>query len=102
MVEAHWRKAANLTPPLFLPEAPAFEGRTRESRNFTERLCLFSCRRQNHYALAPIMSRWSTSQGVVLTGYHPSSGSRRRRCLQDGQEAPGADAEENAEASPLR
>ncbi|XP_070589593.1 rho GTPase-activating protein 18 isoform X2 [Erythrolamprus reginae] len=46
------------------------------------------------------MSRWSGSQGVVLTGYHPNNGSHRRRCLQDGQEAPGADAEENAEASP--
>ncbi|XP_026561270.1 rho GTPase-activating protein 18 [Pseudonaja textilis] len=47
------------------------------------------------------MSRWSASQGVVLTAYHPSSGSRRRRSLQDAQEAPGANAEENAEASPL-
>ncbi|XP_032072170.1 rho GTPase-activating protein 18 [Thamnophis elegans] len=47
------------------------------------------------------MSHWSTSQGVVLTAYHPSRGSRRRRCLEDAQEAPGADAEANAEASPL-
>ncbi|KAM3856643.1 rho GTPase-activating protein 18 isoform 1-T1 [Vipera latastei] len=47
------------------------------------------------------MSRWSTSQGVVLTAYHPSSGSRRCRRLQDAEEAPGADAEGNAEASPL-
>ncbi|KAM6465746.1 rho GTPase-activating protein 18 isoform 3-T3 [Liasis olivaceus] len=46
------------------------------------------------------MSRWSTSQGVVLTAYHPSSSSRRRRC-QDAEEAPGADAEENADVSPL-
>ncbi|XP_063166222.1 rho GTPase-activating protein 18 isoform X1 [Candoia aspera] len=55
---------------------------------------------QNNCALAPSMSRWSTSQGVVLTAYHPSSGSERRHC-QDAEEAPGADAEENADASPL-